>query len=77
VADRTADEIQQDIEQARSALAVAVDQLAERTSPKRLADQGKHRLLEEARSPRGKAVIGAAGGLTLLYVIVKMRRRKH
>jgi len=30
---RTADDIQRDIEQARASLAVAVDQLAERTSP--------------------------------------------
>jgi hypothetical protein len=73
--ERSADEIQRDIEQARASLAVAVDQLAVKTSPKRLADDVKGRLIEKARSPQGQAVIGAAG---VVFVILIVRRvRKH
>jgi hypothetical protein len=74
-ANRTADDIQRDIEQARASLAVAVDQLAERTNPKRIANQTKQNLAEKAKSPVGKAVIGGAGALVLLLVIRKIRRR--
>lgn len=74
-ANRTADEIQREIEQARASLAVAVDQLAERTSPKRIADQTKRNLTAKAQSPAGKAVLGGAGALVVLLVIRRIRRR--
>ncbi|HEY7048068.1 MAG TPA: DUF3618 domain-containing protein [Jatrophihabitantaceae bacterium] len=74
---RSADDIQRDIEKARASLAVAVDQLAERTSPKRIADQTKQNLTEKAQSPTGKAVIGGVGALILLLVIRRIRRRRH
>jgi hypothetical protein len=73
--ERTADEIQRDIEQARASLAVAVDQLADKTSPKRLAADVKARLLERAKTPQGQAVIGATG--LLVVVLIVRRVRKH
>lgn len=73
--ERTADEIQRDIEQARASLAAAVDQLAVRTSPKRLADQAKQSLRQRAQTPQGQAVIAGAGLLVLVLVV--RRFRKH
>jgi hypothetical protein len=75
-ANRTADEIQRDIEQARASLAVAVDQLAERTSPKRIANETKQNLAAKARTPVGRAVIGGAGALVVLLVVHRARRRR-
>lgn len=73
--DRTAEDIQREIEQARSSLAAAVDQLAERTSPNRLAGQAKQSLISKAQTPAGKAVIGAVGVIALLLVIRRVRHR--
>lgn len=73
--DRTAEDIQREIEQARSSLAAAVDQLAERTSPKRLVGQAKQSLITQAQTPAGKAVIGAVGVVVLLLVIRRVRHR--
>ncbi|MCW2571967.1 MAG: hypothetical protein JWO88_2025 [Frankiales bacterium] len=72
--ERSPEEIQRDIEQARAALAVAVDQLAERTSPKRVTNDLKQALVAKASTPQGKAVIGAAGALVLLLVVRRIRR---
>lgn len=77
MAQRTAEEIQREIEQARASLAVAVDQLAERTNHKRLANEAKQSLLAKAQTPAGKAVIGGAGALVVLLVIRRIRRRSH
>jgi hypothetical protein len=75
VADRSADDIQREIEQARVSLASAVDQIAYRTSPKRLSEQVKRSLKEKAQSPQGKAVIGAAGAVVVLLIIRRVRNR--
>jgi Protein of unknown function (DUF3618) len=72
---RTADDIQRDIEQARASLAVTVDELAERTSPKRIANQTRQNLIARAQTPAGKAVIGGAATLIALLVIRSIRRR--
>ena len=75
--ERSADEIQRDIENARASLAVAIDQLVFRTNPKRLADNVKQALMEKAQSPQGKAVIGGTGalfGILIIRRIVKHRR---
>jgi hypothetical protein len=72
--ERSAEEIQRDIEQARTALAGAVDQLAERTSPKRLVAQVKATVRQQAQTPAGKAVIGAAGVLVALLIIRRIRK---
>jgi hypothetical protein len=73
--DRSPEQIQRDIEGARRALAVSLDQLVQRTSPKRLADQGKQRALDWARTPTGKAVLGSVGAVTVLLVVRKIRSR--
>ena len=73
---RTPAEIQAEIEQARSELASSLDQLAERTSPKRLAEQTKQSLLAKATSPQGKKAIGATvAAVTALIVFSRLRKR--
>jgi hypothetical protein len=73
-AERTADEIQRDIEQARASLAVAVDQLAYRTNPKRVIDGVKTSLVAAAKTPRGQAVLGGVGVLAVLLVVRRVRK---
>jgi hypothetical protein len=73
-AERSADEIQRDIEQARATLAVSVDELAYRTNPKRVVEGLKKSALDAARTPRGKAVIGGAGALVALLIIRRLRK---
>jgi hypothetical protein len=75
VPDRSADEIQREIERARDALADAVDQLAVRTSPQRLAAQAKQGVREWAQTTQGKAVIGGTGFLMLVVVVRGIRNR--
>ena len=75
--ERTPEEIQREIEGARDALADAVDQLAFRADPKRIANNTKQRLIAKAQSPQGKAVIGGAGALVLLLVVRKVRKRRR
>lgn len=72
--ERSADEIQRDIEQARASLAVAVDQLAFRANPKRLADDGKQALLAKAHTPQGQAVLAGAGLLLAVMIIRRFTR---
>jgi hypothetical protein len=73
--ERSADDIQRDIERARASLATSVDQLAYRTSPKRVTENVKQTLLEKARTPQGQAVIG---GVALFVGFMVVRRiRKH
>lgn len=75
MAERGADDIQRDIEQARVTLASAVDQIAYRTNPKRLSEQAKVKLKEKTQSPQGKAVIGGAGALVVILIIRRVRKR--
>jgi uncharacterized protein YllA (UPF0747 family) len=75
VADRDSDEIKRDIEQSRAALAKAVDEIAYRTNPKRVADNAKQSMIEKAKTPQGRVVIGVVG-VTVVFLIVK-RFRKH
>jgi hypothetical protein len=73
VPERTPEQVQREIEQARDALAVAVDQLTDRTNPKRLADDTKQAVLARVKSPQGKAVIAGVGVLFALVVIRGIR----
>ena len=70
--ERTPAEIQREIEQARVQLASSLDQLAEQTSPKRLANQAKQSLIEKASSPQGKKVI--AGSVAVIVGILALSR---
>ena len=76
MAERGADEIQREIEQARVKLAGAVDQLAYQTSPKRMVENVKQTLKERAESPQGRVVIGVTGGLVVVLIIRRIRRRR-
>jgi hypothetical protein len=73
--ERSADDIQRDIEQARASLAVAVDQLAYRASPKRVAENAKQTLKQKVQTPQGQAVIAGVGLLVVIVVVRRFRRR--
>jgi hypothetical protein len=74
VPERTAEQVQHEIEKARDQLAVTIDQLATRTNPKRLADEAKQSVLQKAQTPAGKAVLGGLGLLVLLLVVRRVRK---
>ena len=71
--ERSADEIQAEIERARASLAQTVDQISFRTSPKRLANNLLASLKERAKTPQGQAVIAGASALVLIIVIRRVR----
>lgn len=71
--ERTAEQVQHEIEGARDALASAVDQLATRANPKRLADDAKQTLIAKAKTPVGLAVVGGAGAVVALLVVLRVR----
>ncbi|MGI8678540.1 MAG: DUF3618 domain-containing protein [Jatrophihabitans sp.] len=75
MAERSAEDIQRDIEKSRAALATTVDQLAYRTNPKRLSDSVKQGIRAKVNSPQGQAVLAVVGGL--LVVVIIRRIRKH
>ncbi len=73
----TAD-IEREIEQARAELATSLDQLIERTSPKRIAQTTKNNLIARARSPEGKKVIAVTVvGVVALLVVAGLRTRNQ
>ena len=72
--ERSPDEIQREIEQARDDLATAVDQLAYRTNPQRLSDQAKQTIREKAQSDQGRMVLAGVGVLVLVYIVWRVRR---
>ena len=73
--ERSAEDIQRDIEQSRVALAATVDQLAYRTNPKRVMDNVKQALAEKAQSTQGRVVLGVAGGLVVVLIVRRVRNR--
>jgi hypothetical protein len=73
--ERSADDIQRDIEKSRAALAEAVDQLAYRTNPKRAVANFKQNLRDRAQTPQGQAVIAVVGGLVVIVIIRRFRKR--
>jgi predicted O-methyltransferase YrrM len=72
--ERSADDIQREIEKSRAALAETVDELAYRTNPKRAVDTVKQTLRQKAQSTQGRIVIGVAGGLVVLLVIRRIAK---
>ena len=74
MAERSADDIQRDIEQARVGVARSVDQLAHRTSPRRVSDQLKQTLKARVNSTEGRVVIGVTGGVVLLLIVKRIRK---
>jgi hypothetical protein len=73
VPERTPEDVQREIEQARDALADAVDQLTFRTNPKRLVNEAKEAAIAKVQTPTGKAVIAGVGVLFVLVVIRGIR----
>jgi hypothetical protein len=74
VADRDPEDIKRDIEQSRAALAEAVDELAYRTNPKRVANNAKQSLIDKANTPQGRVVVGVTGALIVLLVVKRFRK---
>ena len=74
MAERSADDIQREIEQARAGLAQSVDQLAHRTNPHRLAENAKQTLRQKANTTPGRIVIGVTGGLAVLLIVKRIRK---
>ena len=62
---------------ARESLAATLDQLAYKTSPKRVAGQGKAAALRFLQSPPGIAIISGIGLLVTVGVVRKARYRKN
>lgn len=67
---RSPEQIQQEIDAARESLGATLDELAFRTSPKRLTEQAKEKAQAFLQSPPGMAVLGAAG-LTVTFVATR------
>ncbi len=71
---RDADTIQAEIERARDALAVTVDELTVRANPRRLANEGKQKLLAKFADPRIKYPLIAAGIVLGALIVRKLLR---
>ena len=70
-------EIQLEIDAARESLAATLDQLAYRTSPKRVAGQGKAAALRFLQSPPGIALVSGVGLLVTVGAVRKARHRRR
>jgi len=70
-------QIQTEIDQARYALASTLDQIAYRTSPKKISGDAQNAVKTWLASPTGKLVVGVAASLVALRVSVvrKIRNR--
>ena len=71
---RDADTIQAEIERARDALAVTVDELTLRANPKRLADQGKQALISRLNQPKVKFPLIGVGIVLAALILRKLIR---
>ena len=72
---RSPEQIQQEIDAARESLASTLDELAFRTSPQRLSDQGKAKAQAFLQSPPGIALVSGVGLLVTFVVTRKIVRR--
>ncbi|WP_421844965.1 DUF3618 domain-containing protein [Mycobacterium sp.] len=75
MADRDPDTIKQEIDLAREQLASTVDSLAERTSPRRVADNLKLRLVEFAKQPVVAVSLASIGALAVVIVVRRVKNR--
>ncbi|QNK80538.1 DUF3618 domain-containing protein [Nakamurella sp. PAMC28650] len=71
---RDADTIQAEIERARDALAVTVDELTTRANPKRIVEQGKQTLRAKLDEPRIRYALIGAGALVGILIIRRLFR---
>ncbi len=74
MAERDADAIKQEIDQARDQLASTVDSLAVRANPRRLADDAKARAIGFVKKP---AVAISLAGIAALAVALAVRRIRN
>lgn len=70
-------QIQLEIDAARESLAATLDHLVYRSSPKRVATQGREAAARFFQTPAGLAVIGGVGLLIGLAVFNGVRSRKR
>jgi Protein of unknown function (DUF3618) len=68
-------QIQLEIDAARESLAATLDQLAYRSSPKRLTAEGRAAVERFLQTPVGMAAVGAVGLLLSLVIVQKVRNR--
>lgn len=69
---RDPDTIEKEIQQARQALAGALDELSERASPQRLGEQGKEMAAAKWAEPKIKYSVIAVGTLVGLLLLRKL-----
>ncbi|SHH07925.1 DUF3618 domain-containing protein [Streptoalloteichus hindustanus] len=71
---RDPETIQREIEQARDALAVTLDELGRRANPQRFVDTAKSTVQSRLADPRVKYALYAVGGLIAFAVLRKLFR---
>ena len=71
---RDAQTIQTEIERARDALAATVDELSNRTNPKRLVAQGKRTVRATLNEPKVKFPLIGIGALVIVLVVRRFFR---
>ena len=75
MAERDADTIKQDIDQARDQLASTVDLLAERANPRRVADDVKARAIGFVKKPAVAISLAGIAALAAALAVRKIRNR--
>lgn len=71
---RDPDTIQREIEEARDALALSLDELGERANPKRFVDSGRQSVQSKLSEPKIKYALIALGALIAFALIRKLFR---
>lgn len=71
---RDPDAIQRDIDKARDALAVTLDDLGTKANPKRFVESGKASVQEKLEDPTVRYVLIGVGALVTLVVVRKLFR---
>lgn len=66
--------IQAEIDRARNALAVAVDEITDRANPKAVAERGKQTVLTTLNDPKVKFALVGVGALVLALIVRKIFR---
>ncbi|AIG64594.1 hypothetical protein CATYP_08420 [Corynebacterium atypicum] len=76
---RDINDIQRDIERTRRQLAGTLDQLAERSKPKNLADDAKHQVTDWLKDPTVQKVLAGIGVVVagaVIFGVVRGRRNR-
>jgi hypothetical protein len=71
---RDPDVIQREIETARDALAVTLDELGTKADPRRFVDSGKTTLRRKLNDPRVRYALIGAGALVTIVVVRRILR---